>query len=47
MLNSGPDNVADEIVKAVLPELVSVMFCEELLPTFTLPKFTLVGVMLH
>ena len=27
--------------------MVSVMFCEELLPTLTLPKFKLVGMMLH
>ena len=27
--------------------MISVMFCEELLPTLTLPKFKLVGMMLH
>jgi hypothetical protein len=47
MLNPWPDNVADEIVNAAVPELISVMFCEELLPTLTLPKFKLVGMMLH
>jgi hypothetical protein len=39
--------MADEIVNAVFPELVSVMFCEELLPTLTLPKLALFGVMLN
>ena len=47
MLNPGPEGVADEIVNAAFPELVSVMLCEELLPTLTLPKLTLVGVMLN
>jgi hypothetical protein len=47
MLNPAPDNVADEIVSAAVPELVSVIFCEELLPTLTLPKFTVVGLMLN
>jgi hypothetical protein len=34
-------------VSAAFPELVRVIFCEELLPTLTLPKFTLVGLMLN
>ncbi len=37
--------MADEIVSAAFPELVRVIFCEELLPTLTLPKLTLVGLM--
>jgi hypothetical protein len=34
-------------VSAAFPELVRVIFCEELLPTLTLPKLTLVGLMLN
>jgi len=34
-------------VSAAFPELVSVIFCEELFPTLTLPKLTLVGLMLN
>jgi hypothetical protein len=34
-------------VSAAFPELVRVIFCEELPPTLTLPKLTLVGLMLN
>lgn len=34
-------------MSAAFPELVRVIFCEELLPTLTLPKLTLVGLMLN
>jgi hypothetical protein len=34
-------------VSAAFPELVRVIFCEELFPTLTLPKLTLVGLMLN
>jgi hypothetical protein len=34
-------------VSATFPELVRVIFCEELLPTLTLPKLTLAGLMLN
>ena len=34
-------------MSATFPELVRVIFCEELLPTLTLPKLTLVGLMLN
>jgi hypothetical protein len=34
-------------VSAALPELVRVIFCDELLPTFTLPKLTVVGLVLN
>lgn len=31
----------------MFPELATVMFCKDLLPTLTLPKLTLVGTMFH
>ena len=34
-------------MSAAFPELVRVTFCEELLPTLTLPKLTVVGLMLN
>ena len=34
-------------MSAAFPELVSVIFCEELLPTLMLPKLTAVGLMLN
>ena len=34
-------------MSATFPELVRVIFCEELLPTLTLPKLTLAGLMLN
>jgi hypothetical protein len=34
-------------VSAAFPELVRVIFCEELLPTLTSPKLTVVGLMLN
>jgi hypothetical protein len=43
MLNPVPEAVAAEMVRAALPVLVSIMVCVELLPTATLPKLTLAG----
>jgi len=40
-----PDGVAAVIVRAALPVLLSETLCEPVLPTATLPKFTLVGAM--
>ena len=34
-------------MSAAFPELVRVIFCEELLPTLMLPKLTAVGLMLN
>ena len=45
VLKPAPETVAAEIVSTALPELVSVIFCVALLPTFTFPKLTLVGLM--
>jgi hypothetical protein len=42
-LKPVPDTVICENVRVALPLLVSVMVCELLLPTVTLPKLTLVG----
>ena len=44
-LKPVPEAVAAEMVSAAFPEFVSVMFCVALLPTFTFPKLTLVGLM--
>jgi hypothetical protein len=38
MLNPVPVAVADMIVSAAVPVFDKVMFCDELAPTFTLPK---------
>ncbi len=43
MLNPVPEAVADEIVSAAFPEFVTVMLFDALLPTFTLPKTSLVA----
>lgn len=42
-----PEALAAEIVSAALPVLVSVTVCGELLPTFTLPKATLAGLIVN
>jgi hypothetical protein len=44
MLNAAPLTVADEIVSVALPLFESVIVCELLLPTVTLPKLALAGV---
>ncbi len=41
MLNPVPEAAAEVMFSAAFPEFVKVMFCEELPPTFTLPKLTL------
>lgn len=43
MLNPVPAATTLEICTTALPELVSVMLCEALLPEPTFPKFTLAG----
>jgi hypothetical protein len=43
MLYPAPDVVAWEMVMLAVPEFVSVIVCEPLLPTPTEPKFTLAG----
>jgi hypothetical protein len=43
MLKPVPDAVACEIVRLAVPEFVSVIVWEPLLPTFTDPKFTVEG----
>jgi hypothetical protein len=43
MAKPFPETPADEIVMLAVPEFVSVMDCDPLLPTATLPKLTLVG----
>lgn len=45
MLKPAPETVAAEMVSTAFPEFVSVTFCVALLPTFTFPKLTLVGLM--
>jgi hypothetical protein len=42
-----PDGVTAVIVRAALPVLLSETFCEPVLPTATLPKATLGGVMVN
>jgi hypothetical protein len=42
-----PEVLAAEIVSAALPVFVNVTVCGELLPTFTLPKATLAGLMVN
>ena len=44
-LKPVPEAVAAEMISVAFPEFVSVMFCVALLPTFTFPKLTLVGLM--
>ena len=44
-LNPDPVTAALDIVSVAFPEFVSVTFCVALLPTFTFPKLTLVGLM--
>jgi hypothetical protein len=43
MAKPEPETLAAEIVMLAVPELVRVMDCDPLLPTATLPKLTLVG----
>jgi hypothetical protein len=43
VLNPLPATLTLDICTATVPELVSVIFCDELLPTATLAKFRLVG----
>jgi len=43
MLKPVPEAEAAEMVTLAVPEFVSVTDCEPLVPTGTLPKFTLVG----
>lgn len=43
ILKPAPDALAAEIEIPVVPEFVSVMFCDPLLPTRMLPKLTLEG----
>ena len=45
MLKPAPVKLACAMVKLALPELVKVRFCTPVLPTSTLPKLTLAGVM--
>ena len=42
-LNPVPETLAAETVTLAVPEFVSVMVCDPLLPTATFPKLTLVG----
>jgi hypothetical protein len=44
-LNPAPVAAALDIVSVAFPEFVSVIFCVPLLPMFTFPKLTLVGLM--
>ena len=43
MAKPEPETLAEEIVMLAVPEFVTVMDCDPLLPTATLPKLTLVG----
>ena len=45
MLKPAPVTVACGMVKSAVPELVSVIVCVLVVPTTTLPKFTLGGLM--
>ena len=43
ILNPEPEALAAEIVNVAFPEFVRVILCVALLPTLTLPKATLAG----